>query len=82
MFRKLFSPSAANAEEGNELSVAQLEEILDSLGHEKINKYLIYGILECIIVKLVPEMAEKTPSELLAERGVVVHESAGQENGA
>lgn len=81
MYRQLFAPSAATAEEGDERSVAQLEEILDSLGHEKINKYLIYGILECIIVKLVPEMAEKTPSELLAERGVVVDGVSAQENG-
>jgi hypothetical protein len=45
----------------------------------RLNKYLIYGILECIVVRLVPEMAAKTPSELLAERGVAVDEEAAEE---
>lgn len=51
------------------------------MGDKHVNKYLIYGILECIIVNLVPEMAEKTPSELLSDRGVSLHEEIGQENG-
>lgn len=59
-------------EEGDELSLAHVEEILDVFGDERLNKYLIYGILECIVVRLVPELAEMTPSELLAERGIVV----------
>lgn len=76
IYRKLFSPDAANAAEGNVASVAQVEDILDCVGDKQINKYLIYGILECFIVKLVPEMAEKTPSELLFDRGVGLQEEA------
>ena len=48
------------------------EEVLDVFSDSNMNKHLIYGILELIIVRLVPEMAEKTPGELLAERGVEV----------
>lgn len=77
VYRKLFSPGAATVEEGNAISVAQVEEILDSVGDRHVNKYLIYGILECIIVRLVPEMAEKTPSELLSDRGVSLQEEIG-----
>lgn len=46
----------------------------------EMNKYLIYSILEHVLVRLVPEMQDKTPSELLAERGVLVGaEAAGEE---
>jgi hypothetical protein len=48
------------------------EDILDCIADENMNKHLIYGILELIVVRLVSEMADKTPSELLAERGVVL----------
>lgn len=48
------------------------EDILDAFGSESMNKHLIYGILELIVVRLVPEMAEKSTSELLAERGVII----------
>ena len=47
------------------------EDILDVFGNESMNKHLIYSILELIVVRLVPELAEKAPSELLAERGIV-----------
>ncbi len=47
------------------------EDILDPFGDESMNKHLIYSILELVVLRLVPEMADKTPSELLAERGVV-----------
>jgi hypothetical protein len=48
------------------------EDILDMFANETMNKHLIYRILELIMVRLVPELAEKTPSELLTERGVVL----------
>ncbi|ETN45789.1 uncharacterized protein HMPREF1541_09622 [Cyphellophora europaea CBS 101466] len=69
--RKLFAPQAHSAVEAYEVAVEQVEAILDLLGDRKINKYLIYGILECIVTRLVPEILEKTPGELLEERGVV-----------
>ena len=46
------------------------DDILDPFSDTSMNKHLIYSILELIVVRLVPEMADKTPSELLGERGV------------
>lgn len=79
-YRTLFAPHATSAEVGEEISVAHVESILDCLGDEKVNKYLIYGVLECIFVRLVPELADKTPSELLAERGLGADEMTVEEN--
>lgn len=46
------------------------ERMLGWTDDAEMNKYLVYTILEHVILKLVPEMKDKTPSELLAERGV------------
>jgi hypothetical protein len=46
------------------------EEILDLFEDSNMNKHLIYSILELVVVRLVPELAEATPTELLRERGV------------
>ena len=46
------------------------EEVLDLFSDSNMNKHLIYNILEMVLVTLLPELAEKTPSDLLAERGV------------
>lgn len=57
--------------EDDEGVVEEVEEVIlgwtDDLD---LNKYLVYGILETIILKICPEMVDKTPTELLAERGV------------
>jgi hypothetical protein len=47
-----------------------VEDILDVFGDARLNKYWIYGIIELIIVRLCPEMLIKTPTELMADRGV------------
>jgi len=57
-------------EESEEMS-CQVEEILDVFGNAYMNKHLVYNILELVVVRLVPELGEKTTGELLAERGVV-----------
>lgn len=59
-------------DEETEEMISQVEEILDVFGNAYLNKHLIYNVLELVLVRLAPEMAEKTPGELLAERGVVV----------
>ena len=46
------------------------DEVLDLFSDSNMNKHLIYNVLEMILVTLLPELAEKTPSDLLAERGV------------
>jgi hypothetical protein len=60
--------------EGEDEMLRQVEDILDVFGDVYCNKHLIYNILELIIVRLVPELGESTPSELLSERGVLVAE--------
>ena len=42
--------------------------ILDVFGDAYCNKHLVYGMLELILVRLLPEMTEKGVLELLAER--------------
>lgn len=51
--------------------ISQIEEMLDIFGNPYMNKHLVYNIAELVLVRLVPEMAESTAGELLAERGVV-----------
>jgi hypothetical protein len=48
------------------------QDILDCFGNEDMNKHLIYAILELVILRLVPELTDKTPTDLLADRGVVL----------
>jgi hypothetical protein len=60
--------------EGEDEMLHQVEDILDVFGDAYCNKHLVYNILELIIVRLVPELEESTPSDLLSERGVLVAE--------
>jgi hypothetical protein len=60
--------------EGEDEMLRQVEDILDVFGDVYCNKHLVYNILELVIVRLVPELRESTPSELLSERGVLVAE--------
>ncbi|KIW25089.1 uncharacterized protein PV07_10759 [Cladophialophora immunda] len=60
-----------NAEdEEMEMRIEVEERLLGWTEDAEMNKYLIYAILEHVLLRLVPEMKDKTPSELLAERGV------------
>lgn len=56
--------------------VLQIEhDILDVFGDKYMNKHLIYGILELVLVRLVPELQEAGVGDLLLERGVNWEES-------
>jgi hypothetical protein len=44
------------------------QRILDVFSDEYCNKHLMYSALELILVRLMPELAEKTVTELLEER--------------
>ncbi len=56
--------------DGDEEAVRHVEDVLDVFGNAYLNKHLVYNIIELVIVRLVPEMGDLTPSELLSERGV------------
>jgi hypothetical protein len=45
-----------------------VEQVLDVFGDSYCNKHLLYGVVELITVRLIPEMAEKGVEELLQER--------------
>ena len=48
--------------------ISEVEEILDVFGDSYLNSHLLYAVVDLIVVRLVPEMAEKGVQELRAER--------------
>ena len=42
--------------------------MLDMFGDSYLNKHLLYGVVELIVVRLLPELGETGVEELLAER--------------
>ncbi|EXJ95915.1 hypothetical protein A1O1_01040 [Capronia coronata CBS 617.96] len=56
--------------EDEEMRLEVEERVLGWTDNAEMNKYLVYAILEYVVVRLIPEMVDQTPSELLAERGV------------
>ena len=51
-----------------ERRIREVEEILNTFDDSYCNKHLLYGLVELIIVRLMPELAEKGVEELLEER--------------
>lgn len=47
---------------------AEVEDILDCFSNKAMNKHLSYGIIELVLVRLIPELGKKTPRELLIDR--------------
>ena len=52
----------------DEEMVDEVEGLLMVLSDEYCNKHLVYGILELVLVRLMPELAEKGVVELMEER--------------
>jgi hypothetical protein len=48
--------------------IVEIEDILDCFSNKQMNKHLVYGIIELILLRLIPELGEKTPKELLVDR--------------
>lgn len=48
--------------------VEQAESLLDVLGDAYLNKHLLFGVLECVVVRLMPELGERGVKALLTER--------------
>jgi hypothetical protein len=53
---------------GRERRIQEVEEVLNMFSDRYCNKHLLYGLVELIIVRLIPEMAEKGIQELLTDR--------------
>lgn len=52
----------------NTVQLQQIERVLDCLDDTYLNKHLIFQIVELIVLRLVPELAERGVTELLDER--------------
>jgi hypothetical protein len=55
-------------DEGKEKLVGEVEEMLGVLGDAYLNRHLVYGLIELIIVRLIAEMGEKGVGELMKAR--------------
>lgn len=60
----------------DKITSALEDDILRPFGDEYLNKHIVYGILELILVRIMPELGEQSVSALLAERGVVWTDAA------
>lgn len=67
------SPShhPAYPEEDAHLLAAIEHDLLDLFADEYCNKHLIYSIIEAILAKLLPELSERSLTELMEDRGIV-----------
>jgi hypothetical protein len=57
-----------SAEEGQERRFKEIEEVLNVFDDAYCNKHLMYGIVELILVRLIPELSERSVEELREER--------------
>lgn len=69
--------SQPNTDDTNQLDPEELflletieTDLLDVLADEYCNKHLVYSIIETVLAKVLPEMAERTIAELMEDRGV------------
>ncbi|KAK2062811.1 hypothetical protein LY76DRAFT_504939 [Colletotrichum caudatum] len=63
------SSDGSDQDGGQQQMLTEIEEgILDVFSDEYCNKHLVYSILELILVRLMPELAEKGVAELWEER--------------
>lgn len=53
---------------GAQRRVKEIEDVLDMFDDSYCNKHLLYGVVELVLVRLMPELAEKGVEELLGER--------------
>ncbi|PVH72115.1 hypothetical protein DL98DRAFT_433794, partial [Cadophora sp. DSE1049] len=53
---------------GIERRVREVEDVLNVFDDAYCNRHLLYGVVELILVRLLPELAEKGVQELLDER--------------
>ncbi|RMZ82592.1 hypothetical protein DV738_g1570, partial [Chaetothyriales sp. CBS 135597] len=59
-----------------EMRQAVEEEVLQVFDDPSMNKHLLYSVIDLIIVTLLPELIDKTPADLLADRGVIIANSS------
>jgi len=68
VFFGLDSGSMGERVENMESRVKEVEEVLDVFGDSYCNRHLMFGVVDLVLVRLMPELAEKGVEELLQER--------------
>lgn len=62
------STTASTSKDSPGPMLDQLDGLLDVLDDEYCNKHLVYGILELLLVRIVPELSEHGVQDLLDQR--------------
>ncbi|KAL2438819.1 hypothetical protein ABEF95_014208 [Exophiala dermatitidis] len=81
--RNFLTPAGAHIAAGTvdgEMRREIEDRLLGWMDDAAMNKFLVYAILEHVVVRLIPEMVDKTPSELLADRGVSLTEESPEQD--
>lgn len=66
------TPSTLDEDVEESLLLSAIEtEILDLFADEYCNKHLVYAIIETVLVRLLPELSERSVAELMDDRGVI-----------
>jgi hypothetical protein len=65
---RFFAVRGVDADLREEALVDQVESLLDVLGDAYMNRHLVFGIVELVVVRVLPEMGEKGVSVLMKER--------------
>jgi hypothetical protein len=74
ILRRLFAVGAGDSSSSNSPDAererwrTEVSSILEVFGNSYMNKHLMYAIVELIVIRAFPEMAEKGVEALLAER--------------
>ncbi|MCJ1432207.1 hypothetical protein MMC27_001563 [Xylographa pallens] len=57
-----------DGDEGRQIMLAEIEAVLDVFGDSYMNKHLVFGIVELCVVRLMPEVGERSVRELMEAR--------------
>jgi hypothetical protein len=65
---RFFAVRGIDMEQRMEVLINEVESLLDVLGDAYMNRHLVFGIIELIVVRIIPEMGEKGIGALMKER--------------
>lgn len=66
--RKVYFGKGEKEDDDRRRQISEVEEILDVFGDSYLNAHILYAVVDLLVVRLMPEMAEKGVQELRAER--------------
>lgn len=58
------------ADDDEDRYVRNIDDLLDLFADEYCNKHLVYAIIETVLVRVLPELGERSVRELMEDRGV------------